>query len=327
MRTRAASRRWAASPPRHLRQHEDRRRQGQEGQGRVVNARFAADGAHYLFDPDFCNVASGWEKGIVEKNVQDSRRRIWHRGQSEALRQLRRTQCLAAQALPRGVAGDPHPEHGQFSVAEMLEHEQPQLMPMPAPFDGYVENPGTGVQHLPGDGRAQPLLGAVRMGRAHGEHPAVPRARGAWWPRVSTSASQRLSDRGQTATTGSTTSRWCSASRGRAAQRRAVSPIMPAPLQRLRRPAAQARRRRPGHGAGAGRGAHGGPGSRAGGRRTGAGDPARSAPSTCSTCWGVCNASPPPEGGDGAALTRPACRHRPLRPPARSRPGGGPCVT
>lgn len=33
--------------------------------------------AHYLFDPDFCNVAAGWEKGIVEKNVQDSRRRIW----------------------------------------------------------------------------------------------------------------------------------------------------------------------------------------------------------------------------------------------------------
>ena len=28
-------------------------------------------------DPDFCNVASGWEKEVVEKNVQDSRRRIW----------------------------------------------------------------------------------------------------------------------------------------------------------------------------------------------------------------------------------------------------------
>jgi hypothetical protein len=34
-----------------------------------------------------------------------------------------------------------HPEHSQFSVAEMLEHEQPHLMPMPEPFDGYVENP------------------------------------------------------------------------------------------------------------------------------------------------------------------------------------------
>jgi hypothetical protein len=48
-----------------------------KGKGRTVNARFAVMRAHYLFDPDFCNVAAGWEKGIVEKNVQDSRRRIW----------------------------------------------------------------------------------------------------------------------------------------------------------------------------------------------------------------------------------------------------------
>ncbi|TDP79573.1 hypothetical protein EV672_11262 [Aquabacterium commune] len=34
-----------------------------------------------------------------------------------------------------------HPERSQFSVAEMLEHELPQLMPMPEPFDGYVKTP------------------------------------------------------------------------------------------------------------------------------------------------------------------------------------------
>jgi hypothetical protein len=34
-----------------------------------------------------------------------------------------------------------HPEHDQFSVAEMLEHERAHLMPMPTPFDGYVEKP------------------------------------------------------------------------------------------------------------------------------------------------------------------------------------------
>ncbi|MCB2636788.1 DDE-type integrase/transposase/recombinase, partial [Listeria monocytogenes] len=50
---------------------------GNKGKGRAVNARFAVMCAHYLFDPDFCNVAAGWENGIVEKNVQDSRRRIW----------------------------------------------------------------------------------------------------------------------------------------------------------------------------------------------------------------------------------------------------------
>ncbi len=31
-----------------------------KGKGRVVNARFAVMCAHYLFDADFCNVASGW---------------------------------------------------------------------------------------------------------------------------------------------------------------------------------------------------------------------------------------------------------------------------
>ena len=47
-----------------------------KGKGRTVNKRLAVMCAHYLFDADFCNVASGWEKGVVEKNVQDSRRRI-----------------------------------------------------------------------------------------------------------------------------------------------------------------------------------------------------------------------------------------------------------
>ena len=50
-----------------------------KGNGRTVNTRFAAMASHYLFDPDFCNVASGWEKGVVEKNVQDGRLRIGYR--------------------------------------------------------------------------------------------------------------------------------------------------------------------------------------------------------------------------------------------------------
>ena len=48
-----------------------------KGKGRVVNDRFAVMCAPCLFNADFCNVTSGWEKRVVEKNVQDSRRRIW----------------------------------------------------------------------------------------------------------------------------------------------------------------------------------------------------------------------------------------------------------
>jgi transposase len=32
---------------------------------------------HYVFAPEFCNPAAGWEKGQVEKNVQDARPRLW----------------------------------------------------------------------------------------------------------------------------------------------------------------------------------------------------------------------------------------------------------
>ncbi len=44
------------------------------GKARQVNACFAAMASHYLFEADFCNPASGLEKGQVEKNVQDARR-------------------------------------------------------------------------------------------------------------------------------------------------------------------------------------------------------------------------------------------------------------
>ena len=112
-----------------------------KGKGRIVNARFATMCAHYLFDPDFCNRASGWEKGVVEKNVQDSRRRIWIDAQAlqfasfAALNAWLGERCRALWTQLR------HPEHTQFSVADMLEQERDQMMPMPTPFDGYVEKP------------------------------------------------------------------------------------------------------------------------------------------------------------------------------------------
>lgn len=47
------------------------------GKERTVNARFQRMCGHSLFKPEFCNRAADWEKGIVEKNVQDRRRQIW----------------------------------------------------------------------------------------------------------------------------------------------------------------------------------------------------------------------------------------------------------
>jgi hypothetical protein len=97
--------------------------------------------AHYLFDADFCNVASGWEKGIVEKNVQGSRRRAWLEatrrrwGSFEELNAWLASRCRELWQQLR------HPEHEAFSIAEMHEHERAHLLPMSVPFDGYVEKP------------------------------------------------------------------------------------------------------------------------------------------------------------------------------------------
>jgi len=105
-----------------------------KGKGRIVNARFAVMCNHYLYDPDFCNVASGWEKGVVEKNVQDSRRRIWIEASERRFGSFVELNAWLAERCRSLWADLRHPEHKQFSVAEMLELEQPHLMPMPEPL-------------------------------------------------------------------------------------------------------------------------------------------------------------------------------------------------
>jgi len=55
------------------------------GKERTVNVRFHAMCGHYLFEPEFCNQAAGWEKGIVENpQRRDSLLSVLlHRGLSE----------------------------------------------------------------------------------------------------------------------------------------------------------------------------------------------------------------------------------------------------
>jgi transposase len=46
------------------------------GKERQINMRFLAMTNHYVYEPEFCNPAAGWEKGQVEKNVRDSRHQM-----------------------------------------------------------------------------------------------------------------------------------------------------------------------------------------------------------------------------------------------------------
>ena len=106
------------------------------GKERQVNARFAAMASHYLFDAEFCNPASGWEKGQVEKNVQDSRHRLWRVAPRfptiDALNDWLEQRC---QELWREI---PHGSQAG-TVADVWESETACLMALPRPFDGFIE--------------------------------------------------------------------------------------------------------------------------------------------------------------------------------------------
>ena len=106
------------------------------GKERQVNARFSAMTSHYLFEAEFCNPAAGWEKGQVEKNVQDARHRLWqpmpHAASLDALNAWLEQRCRELwHQIPHGL------EPG--TVAEAWAHEMESLMPVSRPFDGFVE--------------------------------------------------------------------------------------------------------------------------------------------------------------------------------------------
>ena len=111
------------------------------GKERTVNARFEAMCGHYLFDPEFCNRAAGWEKGIVEKNVQDRRRQIWQDVAARPWDSLEELNTWLAEHCRMAWDAMRHPEWPERTIAEVWRDEQLQLMPAPRPFDAYLEQP------------------------------------------------------------------------------------------------------------------------------------------------------------------------------------------
>ncbi len=93
--------------------------------------------SHYLFEPEFCNPASGWEKGQIEKNVQDARRRLWQPmprfPDLDALNAWLEARCIAQWAeIPHGVLPG--------MIGDVHSAEIASLMPPGQPFDGFVEH-------------------------------------------------------------------------------------------------------------------------------------------------------------------------------------------
>lgn len=92
--------------------------------------------SHYVFEPEFCNPASGWEKGQVEKNVQDARHRFFQPvplfPSLDALNDWLELRCKEFWAKT---------PHGQMrgTIADIWAEEALALMPVTRPFDGFVE--------------------------------------------------------------------------------------------------------------------------------------------------------------------------------------------
>ena len=98
------------------------------GKNAIPQESYAALAAHYCFQTDFCNAASGNEKGLVENLVGWTRRNLLvpvPRVASLAeLNQRLRDGCESYIAAHQ-VAGKPHP------VAHLLQEERQALLPLP----------------------------------------------------------------------------------------------------------------------------------------------------------------------------------------------------
>jgi hypothetical protein len=105
------------------------------GKARQVNARFAALASHYLFETDFCNPASGWEKGKSRRTFRmpaTACGNLCPAPDLAALNAWLEEQCVAQWAdIQHGVLPG--------TIADVHAEEVASLMPMGRAFDGFVE--------------------------------------------------------------------------------------------------------------------------------------------------------------------------------------------
>ena len=124
------------------------------GKERQVNARFAAMVSHFLFEAEFCNPASGWEKGQIEKNVQDARHRLWQPTPSfpslAALNDWLEKRCQELWAQT------PHGSHPGM-ISDAWSEEAQRLMPLPRAIRRLCRVHQARHADLPGSSGAQSL--------------------------------------------------------------------------------------------------------------------------------------------------------------------------
>ncbi|MDX8414473.1 MAG: IS21 family transposase [Mariprofundales bacterium] len=107
-----------------------------KGKERDVNKRFARLASHYLFEPVMCNPASGWEKGQVEKQVQDIRNWVFcPKLRFDSMEELN----IHLQAECDRLSSRAHPEIAGKTIAEVFATEKSSLISVQRPFEAYTE--------------------------------------------------------------------------------------------------------------------------------------------------------------------------------------------
>ena len=106
------------------------------GKERVFNARFLQLASHYLFEPEACTPAAGWEKGQIENQVKSNRQSVFvPRLRCGSLAELN---AHLSEQMRVEAHHSSHPEFKDQTVWQVFERERPYLRTQAMPFDGYL---------------------------------------------------------------------------------------------------------------------------------------------------------------------------------------------
>ena len=108
------------------------------GKERKFNKRFMQMCSHYLIEPVACTPAAGWEKGQVEKQVQDIRNWLFlPRPRFADIAELNSWLADRCQSLSETRK---HPTQKDYTIEEIFQKEKEYLVDAGSHFDGYLEN-------------------------------------------------------------------------------------------------------------------------------------------------------------------------------------------
>jgi transposase len=106
-----------------------------KGKEREFNMRFLECSSHYLFEVEACTPAAGWEKGQVERQVQNLRRFFKPRQSFSSFDDLN---AYLRERVIAYAKTSPHPEMREKSIYAAFEDERQFLVAAALPFDACI---------------------------------------------------------------------------------------------------------------------------------------------------------------------------------------------